>query len=180
VVAGAAAEVALERHAHLVLAGVGIALQQVRRGHDHPRRAVAALEAVVLPEALLDRVQRVGASEPLDRRDLTAIGLDREDRARLHRVAVEMDGAGAAVGRVTTDVRPGQAELVAQRMHEQHSRLDLDVAGLAVDGQPYGDLLTHASPLRGGNGLADPTPVRSPSQCKRGSSAVSSQLGANT
>ena len=37
--------------------GVGLSLQQVDRRHDHARRAVAALQAVLLPEAFLQRMQ---------------------------------------------------------------------------------------------------------------------------
>src|SRR2546423_1663270 len=81
----AAAEVALQRGAALLLARVGVAVEQVGGGHDHARRAVAALEAVVGPEGLLHRMQRVLAAEPLDRGDLRAVGLDGEHGAALHR-----------------------------------------------------------------------------------------------
>src|SRR5215218_2568789 len=47
-VAGAAAEVAVDRPADVVVRGVGLASEQVERRHEHPRRAEAALEAVVL------------------------------------------------------------------------------------------------------------------------------------
>src|SRR4051812_27798809 len=56
VVAGAAADVALDGVTDLVVAGIGVAREQVGRGHDHSRRAEAALEAVLLPEGLLERV----------------------------------------------------------------------------------------------------------------------------
>jgi len=46
-------------------------------GHQHARRAIAALQAVLLPEAFLDGVQLAVALEPLDGRDLTAVGLHR-------------------------------------------------------------------------------------------------------
>src|SRR5215467_14514383 len=56
-ITGAAAEVALQPLADLVLGGVRVLLQQVRSGHDEARGAVTALEAVLVPERLLDRVQ---------------------------------------------------------------------------------------------------------------------------
>src|SRR3954462_7827731 len=55
VVAGAAAEVALEPVADLFLARVRVAPEEVGGGHDHAGRAVAALERVVVPERLLER-----------------------------------------------------------------------------------------------------------------------------
>src|ERR687893_2843156 len=56
-VAGAAAEVALDALADLVLARVGVVVHQVDRGHDHPGGAEPALQAVHLVERLLHRVQ---------------------------------------------------------------------------------------------------------------------------
>ena len=56
-----------------------------------------------------------------------AVGLDRQDRARLHRLAVEVHGAGAAVGRVAPDVGAGEAQLVAQRVDEQEPWLHVQL-----------------------------------------------------
>ena len=58
VVAGAAAEVALEPDAHLVLVERAALGRQPDRGHHHARSAVPALEPVVLAERGLHRVQR--------------------------------------------------------------------------------------------------------------------------
>src|ERR1700740_66519 len=67
-VAGAAAEVARDRLPDLRLAGMGVRLQQRITGHQHARRAVAALQAVLLPEAFLDGMELAVLLEPLDRR----------------------------------------------------------------------------------------------------------------
>src|SRR5207342_3862962 len=53
VVAGAAAEVPLQADAHLLLGRVRVLLEEADRGHHHARRAVAALQPVVLLEGLL-------------------------------------------------------------------------------------------------------------------------------
>src|SRR5262245_5017085 len=58
-VAGAAAEVALEAVADLVVGRIRVRLENRARGHDHAGRAVAALEAVLLPESFLHRVELV-------------------------------------------------------------------------------------------------------------------------
>ena len=52
---------------------------------QHAGRAVAALQAMLIPEALLQRVQRAAFREPFDGEDLVAVGLHREHRAGLHR-----------------------------------------------------------------------------------------------
>src|SRR5947209_17437426 len=56
-VAGAATEVARDRAADLVLAGVLVVLEQRAAGHHHAGRAEAALQAVLLHEAFLHRMQ---------------------------------------------------------------------------------------------------------------------------
>src|SRR5262245_8280240 len=52
----AAAEVARDGLPDLVFAGARVPLQQRAARHHHARRAVAALQAVLLPEAFLDRM----------------------------------------------------------------------------------------------------------------------------
>ena len=66
-VAGAAAEVAGQRLADLVVARARHPREQVGRGDDQPRRAEAALDGARLDERLLDPVQLVLVGEPLDR-----------------------------------------------------------------------------------------------------------------
>jgi hypothetical protein len=130
----------------LLLGRVGIALQEIGGGHDHPRRAVAALQAVVVPEGLLERVQLVAVGHALDGLDLGAVGLDGKHRAALHRVAVDVHRARAAVGGVTADVRAGQTQVVAQQMDQEQTRLDFDLVVLPVDGEAHGNG-AHTSPL---------------------------------
>src|SRR5262249_27427325 len=57
-VAGAAAEVALEPLPDLLLARVGVLAQEADGGHHHSRRAVAALQRMLLVKRLLHRVHR--------------------------------------------------------------------------------------------------------------------------
>src|SRR4029077_18521807 len=113
VVAGTAAEVALEPQSDLLLGRGGVALEQLLRRHDHARGAEAALEAMLIPERLLQRMERRSVCQALDRRDLGAIGLDGEDRSGLHAVAVHLDGARPAVARVATEMRPREPRHIA-------------------------------------------------------------------
>src|SRR5712691_5587817 len=104
-VAGAAAQIAFQRELDLVVRGIRVLLQQVHGLHDHAGRAEAALQAVLLPETLLHRVQLARRCQTLDRQDVGALGLHREHGARFHGLAVQVDGAGAALGGVAAHVR---------------------------------------------------------------------------
>src|SRR6478672_3820151 len=64
-VAGAAAEVAVQRMPDLGFCWIGIVGEQSLRCHEHSRRAVAALQAMLLPESLLDGSKHVTLSETL-------------------------------------------------------------------------------------------------------------------
>ena len=106
--------------------GFGVVLEQRVRREHHAGRAVAALQAVLVPERLLERVQRPALRQPLDRQDLVAVGLNGEHRAGLHRlVAVHDDDAAAAARGVAPDVRAGEPALLAQEVGEQRARLDV-------------------------------------------------------
>ena len=63
--------------------------------------------------------------QALDGGDVAAVGLDGEHGAALDALPVEVDGAGAAVAGVAADDRADLAELLAQVVDEQRSRLDL-------------------------------------------------------
>src|SRR4029078_13053045 len=133
-VAGAAADVALQRLLDLVLGRARVLTQQRGRGYQHPRRAVAALESVMLVEGLLQRRQLLALAEPLDGLDARAVRLDGEEHAALDERAVEDHRAGAAVAGVATDVAAGEVEVVAEEMDEELARLDVALVRRPVDG----------------------------------------------
>src|SRR5260370_37760207 len=160
-VARTPAEVAFEALPDLVLGRVRVLVQEVGGRHDETRRAVAALQAVLVPERLLDRVQLAVFGHALDRGQALALGLDRKHGAALDGFAVDQDRARAALARVAADTASGEPELVAQVVHEQESRLDLSLVLAAVDGGR--DLVLHPVllPESGGGGGAAP-PVEPP------------------
>src|SRR5262249_38351228 len=96
-VAGAAAEVAGERRADVGLGRVRRPLEQAHRREHHARRADAALRAAVLEEGLLDLGEPALVGEPLDGADVRAGRLTDRDQAAADQLAVEEDGAGAAL-----------------------------------------------------------------------------------
>ena len=63
---------------------VGMALGEFDRAHQHAGCAKAALQAVILVEGELHRVQCVGLAEALDRRDVRAVDGDRQQCAAFH------------------------------------------------------------------------------------------------
>jgi hypothetical protein len=132
-VARAAAKIAIEGVLDLVFCRIGIPLEQVYGGHDHSRRAVAALQAVLFVEAFLHRVERSSGRDPLDRRDLRSIGLGRQDRARLNGPAVQMNRAGAALASIAAHVRAGELEIFSEEVDEQGARLDRGFVLYAVN-----------------------------------------------
>jgi len=133
VVTGAAAEVTLQPKSDLPLARVGIAFQQLLGRHDHPRGTEAALQTMLIPEGLLQRMQRRALRQPFDGRDLRAIGLDREHGARLHGVPVELDGTRTAVAGIAPDVGSSQPGLFPDVIDQQRPRLDLVFVAGAID-----------------------------------------------
>ena len=88
--------------------------------------AVAALEAVVLEEGLLQRVQLVAVGQALDGGDLGAVGGDREHQAGVDAAAVEQDGAGAALAVVAALLGAGQIEVLAQGVEQGGAVVDVE------------------------------------------------------
>src|SRR5256885_12517136 len=87
-VPGAAADVAFELVPDgLVVEVVALAVDQVDRRHDHPGSAEAALQAVILAEGLLHRVEPAVLREPLDRGDVRTFRLPGGHGAGRHRLA---------------------------------------------------------------------------------------------
>src|SRR5271163_241716 len=126
VIAGAAADVAFEPVADRGFVEMrALAIDEVDCGHDHARRAKPALQAVIVLERLLHRVQLAAGGEALDRRHLGVLAARGQNGAGLDRPAVEMDDAGAALRRVAADMGAGQAQVLAQELDEQRSRIEI-------------------------------------------------------
>src|SRR5262249_39186924 len=70
-----------------------------------------------------------------------------EERAALHRLAVEMDGARPADAGVAAHGGPGQVQPLAEREHEELARLDVELVAHSVD--RHGDRCQAAPPLAG-------------------------------
>src|SRR5450631_3353682 len=95
-IAGAATQIAFQRGAEILLLG----LVERGAGENHARGAEAALERLGIEEGLLHRVKFAIISESLNGGDGMAFGPERRDQAAMHRLAIDQDGAGAAVSGV--------------------------------------------------------------------------------
>src|SRR5579883_751523 len=113
VVAGAAADVALKPFADFPFARVGMVLHQIQRAHHHAGGAETTLQAMIVTERLLHRVQLPVLGQPFDGEDVSAFGLDRQQGAALDGATVDMDDAGAALAGIAPDMGASKAEFFA-------------------------------------------------------------------
>src|SRR6266536_1783420 len=118
-VARAPANVAGDRPSDVVVRRLVVAFEQRRPDQHHPGGAEPALEAVLLLERRLDRMEASFPGQALDGGHVAAVGLDGEHRAGLHRGSSARDRARAAVRSVASDVGSREAERVAEEMHQQ-------------------------------------------------------------
>ena len=88
---------------------------------------------MLLLEGGLHRVELAVLGQALDGGDLGAVGLDGEHGAALHRLAVDVDHAGATLTGVAAHVRAGEPQCVAEDIHEQGAGFDIDDMALLVD-----------------------------------------------
>jgi hypothetical protein len=70
--------------------------------------------------------------ESFDRRDIAAFDLASGDQAGTDWVAIQEDRTGAAIARVASDFRSGQAEVVAQNARETAGAWDRDFDRMSV------------------------------------------------
>src|SRR6266536_853745 len=143
-VPGAATQVRGQDFDQVRIADFGLALEHASGEHQKSRSAKPALQAVVLHERPLQRMQRIALGESLDRADLLAVGLNGEHQARSHRLAADEHRAGAAYPVLAADVRPGQAAIVADGVDQSAPRLDANDMPAPIDIQRDLDLFRHA------------------------------------
>jgi hypothetical protein len=123
--------------ANLLAARVGAVGDELRRGQQHARRAEAALERIALVELVLKRRELAVFGKTFDRVDARACALHREHEAPADDFSVEPNRARAAHAVLAAHVRAGQAELIAQEIHEVQTRRDTprDVAAIHGEGE---------------------------------------------
>jgi len=148
-VAGAAAKIARQPSADIIVRGERIFAQKISRSHKHARGAEPALQRVMRVKRFLQRVHLPDATEALDRFDAAAVGLHRKHQAGTRAVAVYQYRTRAADAVLTTDMGAGEAQRVTQKIGKEEPRLDDGFVDGAVHG--HGDLarLFHVALLSG-------------------------------
>src|SRR6267378_4677042 len=114
---------------------IGLRAQQRHCGEDLAALAVSALRHLMLDPGLLHRVELPALRKAFDRHDALASGCGRRERARAHRLAVHVNGAGAALPDAAAELGTLHVEHVAQQPEQRHLRLDVNLAWPPVDGQ---------------------------------------------
>jgi hypothetical protein len=101
------------------------------------------LEAVVLDECCLERVELVTPRQSFDGGDPLALLHGSEGHAGQDAAALDMHGACSALAAITSFLCAGQRQLFTQRIKQRHARLDHHRASLTVDRQAYEHALAH-------------------------------------
>jgi hypothetical protein len=122
-----------ERIAHGAFVGIGIHRKQLCQAHQNARSAEAALQGVMVPKRLLQRVKPFVICQALDRRNPAVICLHGQRQAAPRREAVQQDGACAADPVFAPEMRPFQAQLMTKEVAKCLPRIDLAPINLAVD-----------------------------------------------
>src|SRR5579872_2484832 len=135
-IAGATAEMPGQKIADRLFAWFAVFTQENIERHQNARGAKPTLKRVIAFEGGLQNTEAIRrGGEPLDRPQRATIGLHRKHEAGAHQMTVDLDRTGAADAVFTTDMRAGGADLVTQEIREQHARLRLAAARLAVERQ---------------------------------------------
>src|SRR4051794_9347776 len=98
--------------------GVGIALQQVGRGHQHAGRADAALRAAAGQKCPLQRVHFSVAGQTLDGFDACALTLQHRNQATVYKLAIHAHCARAALAFTAAFLGSGQVQVFAQHIQQ--------------------------------------------------------------
>src|SRR5687768_15079163 len=109
-IAGAAAEIAGEVMADVVVARIGILAEKVARHQHEAGRAIAALHRAAFEESFLFRTERAIGGKVFDRDDFGAVEEGRQVEAAGNRAAVDEHRAAAAQALAAALARAEQIE----------------------------------------------------------------------
>src|SRR5487761_2644790 len=138
VVTGATADVAFEFFTDRVLGQfVALAVDHIDRGHDHARRAITALQSMMLAEGRLHGMQFRTVGEAFNGGDMRAFAGDGQSGAAFDGLTIDVDNAGAALAGIATDMGSGQSQILAQKCNQQRVRLNVACHCFAVHSHMY-------------------------------------------
>ncbi len=96
-------------------------------------------------KACLQRVEVLAVGQALDRRDVEAVLGDGEQQARVRALAVDEDGARAALPVVATLLGSGEPEVLAQHVEEGRARIEVQPVLGVVDAEGDVGVMGHRS-----------------------------------
>src|SRR4051794_9269943 len=150
-IGAAAADVAAHELANLIGARRPALGDQACRRADLSRRAIAALERVMIDEGLLQRMQRALRRQPFDGGHAGAVLHHGEGEAGNDPASVHQHRTRTALAVIAALLGAGEVEVIAQRVEQAGPRRDLELRRDAVDDQRQrdrvrrGDRLTRRS-----------------------------------
>ena len=138
-VSSATAKIAREHLPYAMIAQIErvAGFKMTGNGHNHARRAIAALQCMTFRKRLLNRMERaIFAGHRFNRADLRTIRLHGQCQAGPCRAAVDHHGAGTANAVFAAHMCTGKTQFMAQKIGQQQARTDLKGLFFAVDGHP--------------------------------------------
>src|SRR3712207_2771969 len=120
-----------------------LARQQLLRGEQHARGAVATLKGVALLERSLQIGRLAGVRDPFDGLDISPVRLNGEDKATSHDFSIKAHGACTADAVLATDMRACEAEFIADEIGQMRARGHHCSDPFMVDSQGYRDRSVH-------------------------------------
>ena len=129
----AAAENAGHGALNLLVAGIGIFVDEGLGRHDDGVQAKTALRRLLVDESLLNRVRLVDGAEAIERGDFVSRdGFDRRD-AGANRLTFHDHGAGAALAEAAAKFRSAKIQIVAQGVEQRSRRIKIQRVAGAVN-----------------------------------------------
>src|SRR6185312_1513991 len=111
------------------------AFEQILRGCEHARSAVAALQGVPLLERRLQIGDFAGIRHSLDSIHRGAVALYCQHQAAADDLAVYSHGAGTAHAMLAADMTPRESKVFTQEIDQCFARIHALADALAVDSQ---------------------------------------------
>src|SRR5262249_23250957 len=140
-VSAAAANIATHELADFLCGFCPTLRDQPCRRANLPRRAVAALERIMVDERLLQRMPRALCRDALDRGCLRSVVHDGKRQARIGAPPVDEHGAGAALALIAAFFRPRQVQMLAQQVKERCAGIEHEGMMRPIDDQAHRDCL---------------------------------------
>ncbi len=131
-VAGAAAEIAGKSFADLIASGVRILVEQGFCSDEDGGSAVTTLRGAEIGEGFLQRMERAVGAEAFHGQYLFSVAFEGEEQAGEHGLAIQQDGASAALAQFAAVFGAGVIEIFAENFEQRFVRGEGDVGLLAV------------------------------------------------